>query len=166
MTEFELLRIITFLERVRMPYQELVPMAEEDPMWNVLLYLIKQDLTGTAVRISTLASVANIPYATAMRRIHSLIEQGFIVKKTSNDAGRSYTLSLSCALRNSFLLYARKIKHGYAGRHSSQYECAARFCETDQEGACSVRNRQRATRYRHHGTWNDSRPRRGGDRDR
>src|SRR5450631_1156962 len=110
MTEFELLRIITFLERVRMPYQELVPMAEEDPMWNVLLYLIKQDLTGTAVRISTLASVANIPYATAMRRIHSLIEQGFIVKKTSNDTGRSYTLSLSCALRNSFLLYARKIK--------------------------------------------------------
>ena len=63
MTEYELLRIITFLERVRAPYQEMLPMAEQDPTWNILLYLIKQTLTGSPVTISSLASVAKIPYA-------------------------------------------------------------------------------------------------------
>ena len=48
MTENELLRIIAFLERVRLPFQELIPIAEEDATWNMLLYLIKNHLTGKA----------------------------------------------------------------------------------------------------------------------
>ena len=58
MTEHELLRIIGFLERVRQPYQEMVPIAEEDATWNLLLFLIKNHLTGAPVAISTLASVS------------------------------------------------------------------------------------------------------------
>jgi multiple sugar transport system substrate-binding protein len=110
MTEYELLRIITFLERVRLPYQELVPIAEEDPVWNLLLYLIKQDLNGSAVTISALASVANIPYATAVRRIHQLIDKGFIIKVVASKTAKSFTLSSSPALSKSFLNYARRIK--------------------------------------------------------
>jgi len=37
MTEYELLRIISFLERVRGPFQELIPFAEEDASWNGFL---------------------------------------------------------------------------------------------------------------------------------
>ena len=92
MTEYELLRIITFLERVKGPYRELVPIAEEDASWNMLLYLIKQNLTGTSVTLSSLASVANIPFATANRRIHELIEAGHILKKAASDTGRSFVL--------------------------------------------------------------------------
>jgi multiple sugar transport system substrate-binding protein len=110
MTEYELLRIITFLERVRLPYQELVPIAEEDPVWNLLLYLIKQDLNGSAVTISALASVANIPYATAVRRIHQLIDEGYIIKTAASKTAKSFTLSPSPALSKSFLSYARRIK--------------------------------------------------------
>src|ERR1700722_10453980 len=80
MTEHELLRIISFLERVRQPFQELVPIAEEDATWNLLLFLIKNHLTGTPVAISTLASVAKAPHATAMRRLHALIERGDIIQ--------------------------------------------------------------------------------------
>ena len=82
MTEHELLRIIAFLERVRQPFQELVPIAEEDATWNMLLFLMKNHLTGTPVAISTLASVAKAPHATAMRRIHALIERGDILQET------------------------------------------------------------------------------------
>ena len=53
MTEYELLRIITFLEGVKGPYQELIPIAEEDASWNMVLYLIKQNLTGSAVTMSS-----------------------------------------------------------------------------------------------------------------
>ena len=46
MTEHELLRIIAFLERVRLPFQELVPIAEEDATWNMLLFLDPEPSDG------------------------------------------------------------------------------------------------------------------------
>ena len=110
MTEYELLRIITFLERVKGPYRELVPIAEEDASWNMLLYLIKQNLTGSAVTISSLASIANIPFATAIRRIHELIEEGHILKKAASKTGRSFVLVPSAELSGSFSQYAKRIK--------------------------------------------------------
>ena len=110
MTEHELLRIIAFLERVRLPFQELVPIAEEDATWNMLLYLVRSHLSGTPVAISTLASVAKVPHATAMRRIHALIERGDIVTRTASDTGKRFQLLPSEALLDSFIHYARKIK--------------------------------------------------------
>ena len=90
MTEYRLLRIIGILERVRTPRQELIPLTEEDASWNILLYLTKQSLVGTPVTISSLASAANIPYATAMRRIHELIDEGYIFKKPTSETGKSF----------------------------------------------------------------------------
>jgi multiple sugar transport system substrate-binding protein len=110
MTEYELLRIISFLERVRTPFQELIPIAEEDASWNILLYLMKQNLMGSPVTISTLASVANIPYTTAMRHIHELIEQGHIRKEAATATGRSFNLVPSPELSASFEAFARRIK--------------------------------------------------------
>jgi multiple sugar transport system substrate-binding protein len=110
MTEHELLRIITFLERVRQPFQELVPIAEEDATWNLLLFLIKNHLTGTPVAISTLASVAKAPHATAMRRIHALIERGDILQEILGEGSKRYKLRPSEALLESFIQYARRIK--------------------------------------------------------
>ena len=110
MTEHELLRIIAFLERVRQPFQELVPIAEEDATWNLLLFLIKNHLTGTPVAISTLASVAGTPHATAMRRIHALIGRGDILQEPLGEGSRRFKLRPSKALLESFIQYARKIK--------------------------------------------------------
>ena len=110
MTEHELLRIIAFLERVRQPFQELVPIAEEDATWNLLLFLIKNHLTGTPVAISTLASVAKAPHATAMRRIHALIERGDILQEILGEGSKRYKLRPSEALLESFIQYARRIK--------------------------------------------------------
>jgi multiple sugar transport system substrate-binding protein len=110
MTEYELLRIITFLERVKGPYRELVPIAEEDASWNILLHLIKQNLTGSTVTISSLASIANIPFATANRRIHELIEAGHILKRAASKTGRSFVLAPSPELSSSFVQYAKSVK--------------------------------------------------------
>jgi multiple sugar transport system substrate-binding protein len=110
MTEHELLRIIAFLERVRQPYQELVPIAEEDATWNILLHLVKCRLTGEPVALSTLAAVSGAPHATAMRRIHALIERGDIVTQAISDTGKRVKLLPSEELLESFVAYARKIK--------------------------------------------------------
>lgn len=110
MTEFEQLRIISFLERVREPFLQIVPIAEEDASWNILLFIIKQDLLGSPVTISSLASVSKIPYTTSMRRIHELIDKGYIHKRVASGTGKSFTLVPSEELKQSFVLYAGRIK--------------------------------------------------------
>jgi multiple sugar transport system substrate-binding protein len=115
MTEHELLRIIAFLERVRQPFQDMIPIADEDATWNMLLFLIKSHLTGKPVTLSALASVANVPHATAMRRVHALIESGHIETKTFGDAGKRFKLLPSESLTSSFVQYARRIKCLLAG---------------------------------------------------
>ncbi len=110
MTEHELLRIIAFLERVRLPFQEMILIAEEDATWNIVLFLIKNHLTGTPVTISTLASVAKVPHATAMRRIHTLLDNGDIITTNASATGKRFLLHPSEKLLESFIQYARKIK--------------------------------------------------------
>jgi multiple sugar transport system substrate-binding protein len=110
MTEHELLRIIAFLERVRLPFQELVPIAEEDPTWNILLYLMRSYLSGAPVALTTLAMEAKAPPATAIRRIHALIDRGAIVKRAASKTGKRFWLEPSASLQLSFVQYARKIK--------------------------------------------------------
>ena len=110
MTEYELLRIITFLERMRTPYDKLLNAAEPDPNWNIILYLMKCHLRGENVTMSSLASAADVPFASAMRRIHKLIENGDIQLRTRGTTGKSHYLEPSRKLAMGFTDYASKVK--------------------------------------------------------
>ena len=110
MTEYELLRIITFLERIRAPYDKLLKAAEPDPNWNIILYLMKHHLRGENVTMSSLASAADVPFASAMRRIHKLIEKGDIQLRQKGATGKSHYLEPSRKLAISFVEYGAKVK--------------------------------------------------------
>ena len=110
MTEYELLRIITFLERMRTPYDKLLGAAEPDPNWNIILYLMKKHLRGEDVTLSSLASAADVPFASAMRRIHKLIENGDIQLRQRGITGKSHYLEPSRKLAIGFTDYAVKVK--------------------------------------------------------
>lgn len=110
MTEHELLRIITFLERMRAPYDKLLQAAEPDPNWNIILYLMKHHLRGENVTMSSLASAADVPFASAMRRIHKLIETGDIQLRQKGATGKSHYLEPSRKLAISFVEYGAKVK--------------------------------------------------------
>jgi multiple sugar transport system substrate-binding protein len=110
MTEYELLRIITFLERMRKPYDDLLKTSEPDPNWNIVLYLMKHHLRDENVTMSSLASAAEIPFASAMRRIHQLIEQGDIQLRRRGTTGKSHFLEPSRKLVISFTEYAARVK--------------------------------------------------------
>ena len=110
MTEYELLRIITFLERMRTPYDKLLKAAVPDPNWNVILFLMKSHLRGENVTMSSLASAADIPFASAMRRIHKLIETGDIQLRQRGTTGKSHYLEPSRKLVIDFTGYATTIK--------------------------------------------------------
>jgi multiple sugar transport system substrate-binding protein len=110
MTEYELLRIITFLERMRTPYDKLLKASEPDPNWNIILYLMKKHLRGENVTMSSLASAADVPFASAMRRIHKLIENGDIQLRQRGTTGKSHYLEPSRKLAIGFTDYAAKVK--------------------------------------------------------
>lgn len=110
MTEYELLRIITFLERMRQPYDKLLNAAEPDPNWNIILYLMKNHLRGENVTMSSLASAADVPFASAMRRIHKLIDSGDIQLRKRGTTGKSHYLEPSRKLAIGFTTYASKVK--------------------------------------------------------
>jgi multiple sugar transport system substrate-binding protein len=110
MTEYELLRIITFLERMRTPYDKLLKAAEPDPNWNIILYLMKCHLRGENVTMSSLASAADVPFASAMRRIHKLIQSGDVQLRTRGTTGKSHYLEPSRKLAMGFTDYASKVK--------------------------------------------------------
>jgi multiple sugar transport system substrate-binding protein len=108
MNEFELLRVVEYLERMRRPYRALFPMAEEDPVWNILTHLVKGHVRGDLVTVSTLAAAANVPYATALRRINAMIADGQIDRRPRGP--KSFSLHPSERTLDAFLSYAQHIK--------------------------------------------------------
>ena len=103
-------RVIRFLKRTRQPYLALVPSAEPDATWNIVTHLIESEITGTPVTLSTLVSVSEVPYATGLRRIHRMIDEGVILKRSRSNTGKSFTLHPSPALTAQFEGYARQMK--------------------------------------------------------
>ncbi|MCV3206616.1 extracellular solute-binding protein [Mesorhizobium sp. YC-39] len=110
MTDYELLRIINFLERIRAPYDEKLNAATPDPVWNIVLYLMKSHLRGDTVTMSSLASVSQIPFPSAMRRIHRLIDDGDVEQMSRSPTGKSYFLVPSRKLKSNFVAYAIRVK--------------------------------------------------------
>ncbi|HEY1942731.1 MAG TPA: extracellular solute-binding protein [Roseiarcus sp.] len=108
MNELELLRVIEYLERMRRPYRALFPMADEDSVWNILSHLVKSHLRGDLVTISALAAVANVPYATALRRIHTMTAEGQIERRPRGP--KTFSLHPSERTLEAFLSYAQHIK--------------------------------------------------------
>jgi multiple sugar transport system substrate-binding protein len=110
MTEYELLRIITFLERMRTPFEGLIGAAAPDANWNIILYLMKHHLRGENVTMSSLAKAADIPFASAMRRVHRMIGNGDIQLRGRGRGSKSYYLEPSRRLVISFSEYAKRVK--------------------------------------------------------
>ena len=110
MNEYELQRVIQFVKRTRDPWLGLVPAAEPDATWNIVTHLISCELNRQPVTLSALVDVAGLPYATALRRVHRMIEEGHIVKRTRKNCGKRFTLHPGTALMQGFETYARHMK--------------------------------------------------------
>jgi len=108
--EYEMLRVIEFLERTRRPFQDVVGDFDEDPVWRIVTFLIKSHIHSQTVSISTLGQESGIPYATSMRLINRLIDSGYIVKVAKGQTGKSFALQPSDQLLKSFQAYAGKTK--------------------------------------------------------
>ncbi len=110
MNEYEMLRVIDFIEKTRRPFRDVVEPAGDDAIWFVVTYLIKSHILSQSVTISTLGQESGLPYATSMRLINRLIDDGSIQKVAKGTTGKSFVLQPSEQLLRSFEAYARKTK--------------------------------------------------------
>jgi multiple sugar transport system substrate-binding protein len=123
MNDFETLRLISLIDRVRGTFGQMMPMADEEPVWNATSFLIRSEISGKLVTISMLCDVTGVPYATSRRLINRMIAEGLISRTVRSSTGKSYALHPSPALLASFEAYGRKMKALIAqtlGRRSSE----------------------------------------------
>ncbi len=110
MNDYELLRIIDLLDKVRLPFLTRIDGAEPDPYWNIVSALVRAHLTGRPTTISTLAHQSGAPYATGLRKIAAMEKRGQILRKARGSTGKSFTLHPSPALLDAFIAHAGEVK--------------------------------------------------------
>ena len=110
MIEYEVKRVIEFIDRTRQLYAGQVPMAEPDAHWNIVSHVMLKALAGQAITISALVQVAGVPYGTASRQVHRLIDAGLLQRQPLKAGGKAYRLTPSPALFAKFEAYTQAIK--------------------------------------------------------
>ncbi|NTF33825.1 extracellular solute-binding protein [Rhizobium skierniewicense] len=108
--DYEMLRVIEFLEKTRRPFHEVIAGFDEDPVWKIAIFLIKAHIHSQSVAISTLGQESGLPYATSMRLINRMVDSGYIIKVPKGLSGKTFSLQPSEKLLQSFQAYAGKTK--------------------------------------------------------
>jgi len=110
MTRTELLSLLRFIERTRLPARDCLGLRCDDPVWSMVLFLLERHLTGRLVTITSLAGAAGVPYATALRRANDLFAEGLIDRRPRGPSGRSFAIEPTEALIARVETYAAGIK--------------------------------------------------------
>ncbi|MEQ8967274.1 MAG: extracellular solute-binding protein [Azospirillaceae bacterium] len=110
MTKGEMLAVLGFVERSRSPLRDDLGLAEPDPIWRMVVFLVRQHLDAKRVTITSLADASGAPYGTAMRRIREMMTEGLIERHPYSRTGRSFSLHPSDALMARVERYAEDIK--------------------------------------------------------
>lgn len=110
MNDYEILRVIDFIERTRTPFSDVMPVADDEPVWNIVAFLIKSEIRGQIVTASTLAQLSKTPYSTSRRLIARMIERGHIVRTPRSRTGKTFSLHPSPTIMKAFVDYAGQIK--------------------------------------------------------
>lgn len=98
------------MSRTRAPFNELVRGGPGDPSWNLTSFLVTSYLKGEPVTISMLIDAAEVPYGTAQRRIHAMIDDGQVMKVARSTTGKSFYLQPSPEMYSAFVDYITKVK--------------------------------------------------------
>ncbi len=110
LSDLEYLRILHLLERIRCEFDEKVHVGQSDPDWRMVAFLIRGYISGDPITISSLIQVSGIPYGTAQRRVHALIEAGLIDRKFRSKTQKSFFLLPSARLLADFTAYVTRMK--------------------------------------------------------
>lgn len=106
----EFLRILTLVDTVRAQFDEKVDIGQSDADWRMVAFLVRGYISGEPITISSLIQVSGVPYGTAQRRVHALIEASLIERKARSPTLKSFHLVPSPRLLAAFTDYMTSMK--------------------------------------------------------
>src|SRR5258705_650578 len=89
MSAEELISLLDLLERVRVPTEKWFESIQPDAVWNMIVYLMRRHYAGKLVTPTSLARAADVPYATAVRRMNDMLAEGLLIRRPRTKSGRS-----------------------------------------------------------------------------
>lgn len=110
MSKEEMLRFLDFVDELESETEHVLPCRAIDPYYRMTLYLMRQHLEAKTVTITSLAAASAVPYATAMRRIDQMIDQGLIIRRPRTRSGKTFSLHPSQMLIDAWYDYARRVR--------------------------------------------------------
>ncbi len=110
MKDLEALRLLDFMDQLRLPWTELFPGSEGDAVPHLIGHLIRAHLKEELVTISSLAQAGYAPYSTSLRKIEDLIDGGLILRVPRGRTGKSFALRPSPLLLSRFDAYLQRTK--------------------------------------------------------
>ncbi|MCF3933900.1 extracellular solute-binding protein [Acuticoccus sp. M5D2P5] len=110
LTRHEMLRFLGFIEEMQSEGAHVLPLSTPDSYLHITIHLMRNHIEGKLTTISTLAMAARVPYATAVRRIREMQDEGLIHQRPRTKSGKSFSLHPSPGLIDAWHSYAHRIK--------------------------------------------------------
>lgn len=92
MNRQELFNVVSILERLDHLTRRDLPGVEGDPVWAMIVFLMKAYLENRVVTVTTLADASGIPRASARRRVEEMTRDGLIEFQPSSRTGRRHAI--------------------------------------------------------------------------
>jgi multiple sugar transport system substrate-binding protein len=83
---------LAFLESVSTELDTALEIAEPNPYLNMIIALMRAHLAGKIVTATMMIAASDVPYATARRKLHRMLESGLIEQRVRTRSGRSFSL--------------------------------------------------------------------------
>ena len=127
MSAEELISLLDLLERVRVPTEKWFESIQPDAVWNMIVYLMRRHYAGKLVTPTSLVRAADVPYATAVRRMNDMLAEGLLIRRPRTKSGRSDAMHPSPELIRRAFACAYEVKTSIARSLGRNAEDARSF---------------------------------------
>lgn len=97
------LEMLEFLERVRTEINAAFQLSTPDPHLTMAIHLIRSHLEARPVTATSLVAASGVPYATARRRLDSMLAAGLVEQRPRTRTGKTFSLHPSARLMERWL---------------------------------------------------------------
>lgn len=126
------LALIKLLQSIKRVRDKFFPeCAQGDPSWDIILYVLEQDLLNRPVSVTSACHATLIPQTTAMRKIEEMVAQGLMIRDSDPDDRRRILVAPTEMCRE----HARMFLGGVLNQTLGAVHPEALPSETKQEAA-------------------------------
>lgn len=82
-----------------------------DPAWDILLDLLRAELSKQRVAVSSVCIASGVPQTTALRYVQTMVKRGMIIRRADPRDGRRVFVELSSELSKNLRRYFAEVIH-------------------------------------------------------